>query len=198
MRVSKQVKEQRHQLIIDQTAEQIRANGIDQTSVGSVMKAANLTHGGFYRHFESKEELVDTALERAFSQLLSPYIGDDPNQPDNFALDEFINSYLSDTHIEQPEKGCPLTSVGQETSRPSQTHQQQMTNGIDRLLEQITSSLNQPTATNHTDEDAALAMLSSMVGAVVLARLFDDPDRRESTINATKNLIQDHLHNGGN
>jgi AcrR family transcriptional regulator len=69
-RVSNEEKQRNHNKIVDAAARLFRENGIEMTSVADVMKAAGLTHGGFYRHFGSKEDLISAALDRAVDDVL--------------------------------------------------------------------------------------------------------------------------------
>lgn len=118
MRYSQGHKTQTHQRIIKEASARFRRDGIDATGLQPLMKALNLTHGGFYAHFKSKGELVETALQAAAADLdahCNMLFGQE--RP----LGAFIDSYLSEWHLTSPGQGCPLPTMSSELcERPTQ------------------------------------------------------------------------------
>src|SRR5215469_3225005 len=94
-------KQETRERIVDAAATALRARGIDGVSVADIMADAGLTHGGFYAHFRSKEELVGAALKRAATQTIG-ILSQEPQ------IDAVIDTYLSAGHAAHPELGCPL------------------------------------------------------------------------------------------
>jgi TetR/AcrR family transcriptional regulator, transcriptional repressor for nem operon len=138
-----------------------RERGIDAVSVADVMAAAGLTHGGFYKQFESKEALVVEAIAEAFAQqaeTLRPY----QDRADQAAArDEFMAGYLSPAHRDDPGPGCPTAGFGGDLAHavgPGPAREA-YAEGIDRYSRWLGSE---------TEPD--LATVSMMVGAVMLAR----------------------------
>ena len=117
MRYSEDHKAQTHQRIIDEAAQRFRRDGVGATGLQPLMKALGLTHGGFYAHFKSKDELVETALRSSAEQLKAStdeiFAGADP-------LPQFIARYLSTAHRANPGDGCPLPTVSAELGQRGQ------------------------------------------------------------------------------
>lgn len=116
MRYSSDHKAQTHQRIIKEASVRFRRDGIGATGLQPLMKALNLTHGGFYAHFKSKDELVEKALQAAAAEL-------DAHCEMLFSqerpLEGFIDSYLSEWHLTSPDQGCRRIGPGQECRRPT-------------------------------------------------------------------------------
>ena len=108
MRYSQNHKAQTHQRIIKEASARFRRDGIGATGLQPLMKALGLTHGGFYSHFKSKDELVEKALQAAGDEVsvicAELFAGDRP-------LEAFIDTYLSEWHQASPHKGCPLPTL---------------------------------------------------------------------------------------
>jgi AcrR family transcriptional regulator len=166
MRYSQDHKAQTHQRIIKEASARFRRDGIDATGLQPLMKALNLTHGGFYAHFKSKNELVEIALQAAASDLDAHC---DMLFSQERPLDAFIDSYLSEWHMTSPDQGCPLPTMSSELGlrgQPSATTD----HVLDARLKQIETALGE----GRCDAES-LVMMSTLVGALVLARSVEDP-----------------------
>ncbi|MBY8945273.1 MULTISPECIES: TetR/AcrR family transcriptional regulator [unclassified Pseudomonas] len=166
MRYSQNHKAQTHQRIIKEASARFRRDGIDATGLQPLMKALNLTHGGFYAHFKSKGELVETALQAAAADLDAHC---DMLFSQERPLDAFIDSYLSEWHLTSPDQGCPLPTMSSELGlrgQPSATTDQV----LDARLKQIETALGEGRC-----DAKSLVMMSTLVGALVLARSVEDP-----------------------
>jgi len=166
MRYSPDHKAQTHQRIIKEASVRFRRDGIGATGLQPLMKALNLTHGGFYAHFKSKDELVEKALQAAAAEL-------DAHCEMLFSqerpLEAFIDSYLSKWHMTSPDQGCPLPTMSSELGLRGQ-HSTTTDAVLDARLKQIDTAL----ADGRSDEQS-LVMMSTLVGALVLARSVEDP-----------------------
>ncbi|MGB3123870.1 MAG: TetR/AcrR family transcriptional regulator [Pseudomonas sp.] len=165
MRYSQHHKAQTHQRIIKEASVRFRRDGIGATGLQPLMKALDLTHGGFYAHFKSKDELVEKALQAAAAEL-------DVHCETLFCqerpLDAFIDSYLSEWHQTSPHEGCPLTTMSAELGLRGQ--QSPTTDAVlAARLKQIETAL----ADGRGDVQGLLIM-STLVGALVLARSVED------------------------
>ncbi|MDG2967440.1 TetR/AcrR family transcriptional regulator [Pseudomonas extremaustralis] len=166
MRYSPNHKAQTHQRIIKEASARFRRDGIDATGLQPLMKALNLTHGGFYAHFKSKGELVETALQAAAADLDAHC---DMLFSQERPLDAFIDSYLSEWHLTSPDQGCPLPTMSSELGlrgQPCATTDQV----LDARLKQIETALGEGRC-----DVKSLVMMSTLVGALVLARSVEDP-----------------------
>ncbi|MGC1328929.1 TetR/AcrR family transcriptional regulator [Pseudomonas sp.] len=166
MRYSADHKAQTHDRIVKEAAARFRRDGIGATGLQPLMKALGLTHGGFYAHFKSKDELVETALQAATDELTQVCEKAFAKQK---PLHSFIDTYLSPTHRDSPEKGCPLPTMAAELGQrgqPSAT----IDRGVEDRLGRIAATLNAQDA-----DEQAVVMLSTLVGALMLSRSVEDP-----------------------
>ncbi|WP_350613061.1 TetR/AcrR family transcriptional regulator [Pseudomonas sp. HY7a-MNA-CIBAN-0227] len=161
MRYSLDHKAQTHQRIIKEASVRFRRDGIGATGLQPLMKSLNLTHGGFYAHFKSKDELVEKALQAAGEELDAHCeMLFNQEQP----LEAFIDSYLSEWHQTSPDKGCPLPTMSSELGQRGQNSA--TTDAVlGARLKQIEAALGSPNA-----DEQGLMMMSTLVGALVLAR----------------------------
>jgi|SRR5471030_2823545 len=161
MRYSQDHKAQTHQRIIKEASVRFRRDGIGATGLQPLMKSLNLTHGGFYAHFKSKDELVEKALQEAAAQL-------DEHCEQLFSeerpLDAFIDSYLSEWHQTSPHEGCPLTTMSSELGLRGQ-NSRTTDEVLNARLKQVEAALGSPNA-----GEQSLVLMSTLVGALVLAR----------------------------
>ncbi|WP_306146381.1 MULTISPECIES: TetR/AcrR family transcriptional regulator [unclassified Roseibium] len=186
-RVSNEEKQRNHNKIVDAAARLFRENGIEMTSVADVMKAAGLTHGGFYRHFGSKEGLISAALDRAVDDVLKEGEEAPEGAARALARDAYIARYLSEDHLSGRGKGCPLAALGTELVRMNGAPQDAAKNAVDRTVR----LLNLGEGKRGPKGQAVLALL---LGSVVLARLTDGDDDKAKMLEAAKTaaaLIED-------
>ncbi|UVH50578.1 TetR/AcrR family transcriptional regulator [Pseudomonas sp. CBSPBW29] len=161
MRYSQDHKAQTHRRIIKEASVRFRRDGIGATGLQPLMKALNLTHGGFYAHFKSKDELVEKALQAAAAEL-------DAHCAMLFSqerpLEAFIDSYLSEWHQTSPHEGCPLTTMSSEMGLRGQ-HSRTTDEVLNARLKQVEAALGCPNA-----REQSLVLMSTLVGALVLSR----------------------------
>ncbi len=167
MRQSREAKAQSHAAIVSQAARLFRERGIDQTSVADVMQAANLTHGGFYRHFQSKDELLAAALEAAFNDMMYVFEKKTPSETPRAAVNRYASRYLSDGHLNSPGIGCPVAALGVEVGRSGGLAVATSAQGIERMVDAVSQRLS---GSKHAARKRAMHMLATMVGAIVMAR----------------------------
>jgi TetR/AcrR family transcriptional repressor of nem operon len=161
-----------HDRIVTAAAARIRRDGIDGVSVNELMSEAGLTHGGFYRHFASRDDLVAEAVEHALAQGSRPADAA-ARTGGTRALAAVIDGYLSETHRDHPESGCAVAAlpgdVARSTPRARQAYSRQVRRYIDLLVNLIP-------ATDPADgRREAVLTLAALVGAVSMARAVDDP-----------------------
>ncbi|MBD1549643.1 TetR/AcrR family transcriptional regulator [Roseibium aggregatum] len=165
-RMSASAKEESHDRILTAAARLFRERGIEATSVADIMKAAGLTHGGFYRHFDSKQALVTAAFRRAVEELLS----EAEAAPDREeAQARFLARYLSSEHVGDPGHGCPLIALGAEIARDDGPAQTEASSAMERMAALLATG-------EQDDVDPGLAMMALLLGAVSLARIAKSPE----------------------
>lgn len=146
----------------------IRDRGLAETGVAEVMAEAGLTHGGFYRHFASKEDLAAAAVESAFAHMRTRLEQITATAPPGKKLGALIDTYLTEAHRDQPQHGCVMASVGMEAQRAGGVVQAAYEDGIARLLALFAAQIAAPSRQQR--DDRAQAVLSVMVGGLLLAR----------------------------
>jgi TetR/AcrR family transcriptional regulator, transcriptional repressor for nem operon len=170
MRRSKQATAESRRKITQAASKMFRANGFERVSVADVMQAADMTQGGFYRHFPSKEALVAEAMAHAFGECAARLEVDATiDDASGFAtkLGSYVDDYLSTKHITNPEQGCPMAATGSEVPRVGAEVCLSFDGGAEQLAQRLTKLLGEASP---TPREAALRLLSSLVGTIVIAR----------------------------
>lgn len=182
MRVSREKKAENHDQVIATAARLLREHGLDGIGVADIMKAAGLTHGGFYRHFESKDDLAVKASERAIADtiaLLKDGLAQQPEDP----FRTFIEAYVSSAHRDDPGTGCILPALAADASRSRDPALRAVfTKAIQYYIDQIAVLSSARPAANSTRHPAAI--LSEIVGAVLLSRAVADSAMADSLMAA--------------
>lgn len=157
-----------HAQIETVAARLIREKGIQSVSIGDVMSEVRLTHGGFYKHFESKTALMTAACAQAFEEMhkvrlsLGAHTG-------KTTLANFIEQYLSSPHRAHPGRGCPVVALAADAAREpvGSAFQNEYIRGTEQLAEEIERML---PGRDDDKRSHALFLLSTIVGALTLAR----------------------------
>lgn len=152
--------------------------GLAETGIASVMTAAGLTHGGFYRHFHSKEELIAEASRIATEDMFEIYDGAVRALPPRAALRTVVDLYLRQSEGDDESVLCPLPNLGSELRHADSSVRHAVMDGHQRivgLISELTAQLDLP-----EHEAVADAIVSTMVGAVMLSRLALEPDAVET------------------
>jgi TetR/AcrR family transcriptional repressor of nem operon len=184
MKVSKAQAAENRQGILDAAARLYRERGLTGVGVADITRDAGLTHGGLYRHFESKDALVREACARAFDWSIAPLDGHTPNA----SVADRIQSYLSPQHRDAPGSGCPAAALAVDAARAGPELSQVFAEGIERNIQRFAKLLadsapaapavaappdaNEATAAAAaaTHRAHAMQVLATMVGGLVLAR----------------------------
>lgn len=175
-------KQQTHTRIVEAARRLWKAKGYANVSIGEIMKAAGLTHGGFYAHFKSKDDLfAEAALD---TQILERYraMTADPSVPRLSVFEAVLDTYLSAGHRDNPSEGCPLVALSEDAWRMGKGVQSAYTKLTDTAVKQLTHVL---------DGDAELArtVLAALVGAVQLARGVGDEAQSLAILADTKTTL---------
>ncbi|MBX3453364.1 TetR/AcrR family transcriptional regulator [Ferrovibrio sp.] len=168
MRRSSEEKAETRRQIVKTAGRMIRGKGLAETGVAEVMAEAGLTHGGFYRHFASKEDLAAAAVEAGFAHMRARLAAITAKAPPGKGLEALIDTYLSEAHRDQPQHGCVMASIGMEVQRAGGVIQAAYEDGIAKLLALFTEHVQ--AASRRQQEDRAQAVLSVLVGGLLLAR----------------------------
>jgi TetR/AcrR family transcriptional repressor of nem operon len=169
MRVTSERKAETRERIMEAAGALFRSHGIDAVGVDAIMHQIGLTHGGFYAYFASKEALVAEVSAASLARSAARWERISQDGDHATALARIVDSYLDPAHVAASETGCVLTTLGPEMARRHESRGA-ITGSIRRMADALTRCL-----PGHR-RPLALAALSTMVGAVVLARLSDDPE----------------------
>jgi TetR/AcrR family transcriptional regulator, transcriptional repressor for nem operon len=182
MKVSREQVQLNRERILATASRLFRERGFDGVSVADVMKAAGLTHGGFYGHFDSKDALIREAL------------GYEPPARDRRAnaksTAEYADAYLSPAHRDNRGAGCPVAGLGSEAARASAEIRAPLVKAIRRQIDRF--SMDSPGNTPAQRRRAAITAYSAMVGAMVLARIVDDEELSQEILGAARKSIRFH------
>ena len=172
--------------VLDAAAAEVRARGAHAVTVPEVMAAAGLTHGGFYRHFRSKEDLVAQACTAAYVEKIREMENIRATSPDGpTARRAFIDRYLSVEHRDAPGRGCGIAALAGDIARaePGGPLRQAYLEGIRNMIDKLAELGERP-----ADGDV-LVELSVLAGALMLARSSAGDDLSERILAAAKHFL---------
>jgi TetR/AcrR family transcriptional repressor of nem operon len=169
---SKATKANTHARLVEAAAARFKERGVDGISLSDLMKELKLTHGGFYRHFDSRDELVTEALELALTQT-GQAMRERLLDGGKANLAAFVDFYLDEAHRDQRAAGCAVAALAGDAPRKSPDVQAQFRQHIERNLETLGDAL---PAGGSTDDPRATAILvlSALYGALIMARAVGD------------------------
>ncbi|OBQ95954.1 TetR/AcrR family transcriptional regulator [Mesorhizobium sp. AA23] len=188
MRVSRIQAEKNRQTVIDVASRLFREHGFDGIGLKDLMKGAGLTQGAFYKQFASKEDLVAQASRRAVESTAARWATATAANPSD-PLGAVMAFYLSMGHREQRMDGCPVAALGSDAARQRAEVKGSFEAGIKQYLEIIGRLI----AATDVDEpnSKAMAILSTMVGALTLSRVVNDPDLARAFLDAATEQVRD-------
>ena len=182
MRKSREAAAETRKRIVRAAARKFREQGIVATGLADLMKAAGLTHGGFYKHFASKDQLVAEATTAALDTVLKGMAA----HPTTSAA---VAAYLSARHRDDPASGCPLAAIGSELSRTDKKTREAATEGFKRLVAVLAGKSKTQNARRR-----ALVAVATMIGAVTMSRVVTDPGLSAEILSAAeKSLAADQV-----
>jgi TetR/AcrR family transcriptional repressor of nem operon len=184
VRQSRDGKAKSHQRIVEVASARIRERGTDAPAVAEIMEAAGLTHGGFYKHFRSRDELIAEAVDRTFADGERAFstITDGVEDP----LAAFVGWYTSAAHRDNAAAGCGLVALGTDVPRCEEGIRESYTAQVRRYLSHLESLIG-------SDPDAhrrATVALSALVGAVLIARAIDDEGLSDEILRTVANAVK--------
>jgi TetR/AcrR family transcriptional repressor of nem operon len=177
MKVSREQMAENRRRILDAASRLFRDKGFDAVSVAEVMKAAGLTHGGFYGHFNSKDDLI--------AQTLAHVLAADSGGGGD--LRAYVDAYLSPRHRDNCAGGCPTAGLAATIRHQSPAARSAMTEGLRSQIDRIGKAL--PELDPADRRRVAIGSWAAMVGAVILARAIDDPALSDEVLEQTRAWI---------
>jgi TetR/AcrR family transcriptional repressor of nem operon len=191
MKVSRIQAAENHERILDIATRLFRERGIDGIGVADLMEAAGLTHGGFYGHFKSKEDLVAQACARAVARMRQNWTSV-VDQSTGDPLEALAATYLTAKHRDGAGRGCPMAALGPEIARQGPTVRRAFTDELRPFLDYL-SRVVQASSTG-VRRQKALAAYASLVGALVISRAVDDTALSNEILAAVATTMQNNEH----
>jgi len=173
--------------IVKDASRRVRAEGLNGAAVSAVMKDAGLTHGGFYKHFGSKDDLLLESLREGFREIEDTLVRAGEQSQPREAWKAIVKTYLTLELCEHPERGCPLAALSPELARADKRMKPQI---VAELVNYRSRMLPFMPGQRTTDkEHAFFAIFSTMIGAVELARMLPDRAMREKVLTSTRDFL---------
>ena len=186
MRQSREEKAKTHDRIVGITAGRIREAGLEGPSVAEIMQAAGLTHGGFYKHFGSRDDLIAEAAERAFAE--SERTVQDITHGADDPLAALVEWYLSARHRDDAAGGCPVVALGDDARRADD----RLRAAYRRQVESYLANLERIVGGGEDPRRRATVVLSMLVGSVMLARAVDDEALSDDILRDVRDALLAH------
>ncbi len=170
MRYEKGHKDATHKRIVDAASKKFRKEGLETVGVARLMADAGLTHGGFYAHFGSKDDLVKEAVSSALDETRGGL--EKAARAEDGGIEAMIRMYLSPQHRDRVERGCAAAALACEIARGSAPTRAAFTERMDALVNLIAEQL--PGDNASMRRRTAIGVFSVMMGALQLARAASD------------------------
>jgi TetR/AcrR family transcriptional repressor of nem operon len=175
------------QKIVKDASRRVRAEGITGAAVSAVMRDAGLTHGGFYKHFGSKDELLMESLSEAFQEIADRLARATQESRPGTEWRAIVKAYLSPEHCDHPERGCPLTALAPELARADKATRARIFEELKKYKSRILQFM--PGQRTADKERAFFSIFSTMVGAIEIARMLPEPAMREKVLVSARDLL---------
>ena len=178
MRVSKSQMEKNRSRIVAAAGRVMRKRGISGIGVDAMARAAGMTHGAIYSQFGGKDELAAAAITQSLAQTSARWHAaaeakGPKGSPEYF--NELVRHYVSRAHRDHPQDGCAVAALASDARRHGRKVRRAMSDHVAALVDDLAAALEETATGDEGRRDAAIASMSAMVGAVVLARAVEDP-----------------------
>lgn len=177
MRVTQEQMRENRRRILTEASRLFREKGFEAVSVAEVMKAAGLTHGGFYGHFASKEDLMAHAIEHAMTEKAGS----------GGSLSDFLRAYLSPIHRDDAAGGCPMAALAADVRLRPASARSAMTTGIRSQIACMEAAM--PDTLVGDRRRMAIGTYVAMIGALILARTVDDTTLSDEILGKTREWL---------
>jgi TetR/AcrR family transcriptional repressor of nem operon len=187
MRYQPEHKAEVHRKILKDAARRVRVEGITGAAVSSVMRDAGLTHGGFYKHFGSKDELLTESLSEAFQEVADHLTQAAEKSQPATAWKAIVKAYLSPEHCDHAECGCPLAGLAPELARAGHAMKAPIRGELIKYKNRMLPLM--PGRRVADKERAFFAIFSTMIGAVAIARILPDQVARARVLASARDFL---------
>ena len=187
MRYRPEHKAEVHQKIVKDASRRVRAEGLNGAGVAAVMRDTGLTHGGFYKHFGNKDELLLESLREAFREIADDLAHAAEQSHPETAWKAIVKTYLSLEYCDHAERGCPLTALAPEMARVDKRMRGQILAELVNYKDRMVPFM--PGRRTADKERAFFSIFSTMIGAVEIARMLPEPAMREKVLTSTRDFL---------
>jgi TetR/AcrR family transcriptional regulator, transcriptional repressor for nem operon len=187
MRYQPEHKVEVHRKILKDAARRVRAEGITGAAVSSVMRDAGLTHGGFYKHFGSKDQLLTESLSEAFREIADRLTQIAERSKPGTAWKAIVKAYLSPEHCDHVESGCPLAALAPELARAGHAMKAPIRREMIKYKSRMLPLM--PGRRVADKERAFFAIFSTMIGAVATSRILPDRAARARVLASARDFL---------
>lgn len=187
MRYQPEHKAEVRQKIVKDASRRIRRRGLSGAAVATVMHDAGLTHGGFYKHFRNKDELLLESLSEGFRQIADSLAQAAEKSRPEHAWKTIVTAYLSPEHCDHPERGCPLAALAPELARLDKTMKPRILDELNKYKDRLLPFM--PGRRSAQKERNFIAIFSTMLGAIAIARILPRPAARANVLNTARDLL---------
>jgi len=187
MRYRPEHKAEVHQKIVKDASRRVRAEGLTGAAVAAVMRDTGLTHGGFYRHFGSKDDLLAESMHEAFREIVAILARVAAQSPPGEAWKAIVKAYLSPQHCAHPEHGCPVAALAPELARADKRIKPQIVAELANYKSQMLPFM--PGRRTLDKERAFFAIFSTMIGAVEIARMLPAPAMQKKVLATARHFL---------
>lgn len=187
MRYGPEHKAEIHQKIVKDASRRVRAEGLTGPAVATVMRDAGLTHGGFYKHFGSKDELLQASVKEAFRDISDHLARAGEQCPIGTVWKAIVETYLSPDHAAHPELGCPVAALAPELARMNKRMKARILPELALYKRKLLPMM--PGRRTAEKERAFLVIFSTMIGAIQIARMQPNPATREKVLSTARSFL---------
>lgn len=187
MRYRPEHKVETHKKIVKDASRRVRAEGLNGAAVAAVMRDNGMTHGGFYKHFASKDDLLMESVKEAFREIEETLVHAAEQAPPGEAWKAIVKTYLSPKMCEHPQHGCPLATLGPELARVDKRTKPQIVAELVKYKNQMVPFM--PGRRTVDKEHAFFAIFSTMIGATEIARMLPDLVLREKVLGSAREFL---------
>lgn len=187
MRYPPEHKPEVRQRILNDASRRVRAEGLNGARVAAVMRDTGLTHGGFYKHFESKDELLLESLQEAFREIAGKLAAVAEGSRFEEPWKAIVKTYLSLEYCHRIEQGCPLPALAPEMARLDKGTREQIFTELLKYKNRMVPFM--PGRRAHEKERNFFVIFSTMIGAVEIARILPDRAAQERVLSSTREFL---------
>ena len=187
MRVTRQQAAANRERIIETAGELFRSKGFSGIGVADIMKAADLTHGGFYGHFASKDDLIAQASRRSMQRAAQNWRKVVVAKSGGDAFSTLLTRYLSPRHRDDPGHGCAFASLSGDAARCGKPVREAFAEGLEPLIDILSGLVGG--RTKATRRRKAIAVLSELIGALMLSRAVGDAGLSDEILDAGRHEL---------